>query len=310
MAEKEMRAIYAETLVELAKKDNRIMVVEADLMKATGTSVFFKEFPERTVDVGIAESNMIGVAAGLSEEGKIPFAATFGCFASRRDFDQFFISANYAKLNVKLVGTDPGVTAAFNGGTHMPFEDTALMRTIPGLTIFEPSDPVSVAAFTRLSAEHTGCTYMRLPRKASPKIYDDNEKFKFGESKILREGKDVTIAALGGVLVGEALKAADELAKDGINAEVIDILTVKPLDEKTIFGSAQKTGRLLVAENHQLAGGVCSAVAEILAEKGLGIKFARIGVQDEFGEVGTQEYLMKRFGMTAENIIEKVKGLM
>ena len=165
MATQEMRSVYVETLIALAERDERIMVCEADLMRAHGTTKFADRFPGRAVDVGVAEANLVGVSAGLSLGGKIPFAATFGCFASRRAFDQFFLSANYARLNVKLVGTDPGVTAAFNGGTHMPFEDVGLMRMVPGLTIFEPADPVSLRALMKQSASMWGCTYMRLPRK-------------------------------------------------------------------------------------------------------------------------------------------------
>ncbi|HET7839079.1 MAG TPA: transketolase family protein, partial [Rectinemataceae bacterium] len=180
METKEMRAAYAETLVELAASNPEIVVLEADLMRATGTGSFQKAYPDRLVNVGVAEANMVGIASGLSATGKIPFASTFGCFASRRAFDQFFLSANYARLNVKLVGTAPGVTAAFNGGTHMPFEDLALMRAIPGLRIAEPSDPASCAALVREAAALYGCVYLRLPRKAAPYLYGPEESFEFG----------------------------------------------------------------------------------------------------------------------------------
>ena len=211
METKEMRAVYCDTLIELAQADDRIMVVEADLMRASGTMAFKQRFPDRAVDVGVAEANLVGVSAGLSAAGKIPFAATFGCFASRRVFDQFFISANYARLNVKLVGTDPGISAAFNGGTHMPFEDIGLMRMIPGLTIIEPSDPVSLKALVKACAEHQGCTYMRLHRKAVPALYEEGESFTLGKGKVLGDGSDVTIIALGAIMVGEAIKARELL---------------------------------------------------------------------------------------------------
>ena len=215
MATQEMRSVYVETLIALAERDERIMVCEADLMRAHGTTKFADRFPGRAVDVGVAEANLVGVSAGLSLGGKIPFAATFGCFASRRAFDQFFLSANYARLNVKLVGTDPGVTAAFNGGTHMPFEDVGLMRMVPGLTIFEPADPVSLRALMKQSASMWGCTYMRLPRKSVEPVYEEGEEFTLGKGKLLFDGDDVTIIAMGGLLVGEAIKAHGMLAEEG-----------------------------------------------------------------------------------------------
>jgi transketolase len=308
-AVKEMRAVYAETLVRLGATNKNIVVVEADLMRATGTGPFAKAYPDRAINVGVAEANMIGIAAGMSTEGKIPFAATFGCFASRRVFDQFFISANYAQLNVKLVGTDPGVCAAFNGGTHMPFEDLALMRVIPKLVIIEPSDPVSLAALVEKAVSHKGCVYIRLQRKAAPVLYKEGETFEFGKAKLLREGTDAVIVALGALMVGEALKAADLLAAAGMKTAVIDALSLKPLDEKLILEWARKTGKLVTCENHQKRGALGSAVAEALAESGTVCKFARIGVDDEFGEVGTQDWLADHFKLTAPYIAAAVKSL-
>ena len=308
MSDKEMRTIYCETLMGLAKKDERIMVLEADLMKASGTMPFKAAYPERGIDVGVAEANMIGIAAGLSAAGKIPFAATFGCFASRRVFDQFFISANYAGLNVKLTGTDPGITAAFNGGTHMPFEDIGMMRLIPGLSILEPSDPVSLEKLLEACADHYGCTYMRLHRKPTPSIYEKDEKFFLGKGKLLKDGKDITIIALGVVLVNEALKAAIKLEEEGLSAAVIDILSVKPLDRDLILSYASKTGHIVTAENHQVAGGLGSAVAELLSRE-RPTPMAMVGVQDEFGEVGTQDWLAERFKLTAVEIVNKAKTL-
>ncbi|MDR0698486.1 MAG: transketolase family protein [Tannerella sp.] len=301
MDQLEMRAVYAQTLMTLAEKDERIVLLEADLMKASGTTAFRNKFPQRTFNVGVAEANMVGIAAGLSAGGKIPFADTFGCFASRRTYDQFFISANYARRNVKLTGTDPGISAAYNGGTHMPFEDLGIMRNIPELVVFEPCDPVSLKMLTVKSAYHQGCTYMRLFRKPAPVIYSENETFELGKGKVLKDGGDVALIAIGVIPVNEALKASEILAGKGISAAVIDMHTVKPIDEELVLRYAKKTGALLTFENHQIINGLGSAVAEVLSEN-YPTLMKRIGVNDEFGEVGEQKYLQQRFGLTAENL--------
>jgi transketolase len=319
--QKEMRAVYADTLAALVDEGRDIVVVEADLMRATGTGAFAKRHPGRAVNVGVAEADLVGVAAGLSAVGKIPFAATFGCFASRRAYDQFFLAANYAKLNVKLVGTDPGVTAAFNGGTHMPLEDLALMRAVPGLSILEPSDAVSLAAFVRIAAERYGCFYVRLQRKAAPAIYPEGELFELGKAKVLQKGGDVTLAALGALMVGEALKAAGLLASEGVEADVVDVLSLAPLDADAILDLARKSRKVVTCENHRVTGGLGSAVAELIAEDcapeggGAGggrlIRLARIGVgADEFGEVGTQDWLAERFRLTAPHIAAAARRLL
>jgi transketolase len=319
MPTKEMRAVYAQTLIDIARNDPSIMVVEADLMRATGTQPFKAAYPERAVDVGVAEANMLGVAAGLAAEGKIPFAATFACFASRRAFDQFFLSGAYARLPVKLVGTDPGITATFNGGTHMPFEDLGILRTVPGIDIVEPSDPVSLAALVPQIAKSGKVAYLRLHRKAVEDIYPAGETFTLGKAKLLKEGKDAVILALGAVMVPEALAAAALLKAEGIDAAVIDAISVKPLDAELIGSWIQKTGAVVTAENHQRIGGLGSAVAELMAESGWETtagsgnprpaRLARIGVADEFGEVGTQDWLKTRFGLTAKDIAEAVRTL-
>jgi transketolase len=310
METREMRAAYADTLVELAATNPDIVVLEADLMKATGTGAFMKAYPERTFNVGVAEANMISVASGLSATGKIPFASTFACFASRRVFDQFFLSANYARLNVKLVGTDPGVTAAYNGGTHMPFEDLGLMRTVPRLVIVEPSDPVSCAAFTRLAAGTYGCFYLRLPRKTAPCLYPTGESFELGKAKVLRPGKDLCFVALGSLMVGAALEAAGILGSQGIQATVLDVLSLKPLDTEAILAEAARTGHIISAENHQIAGGLGSAVAELLAESDIRCRFKRIGIRDEFGQVGTQDWLAAHYGLTAADLVQAAKAML
>ena len=307
MQNKEMRAVYAETLIELAEKNKGIVILEADLMRANGTGIFRDKFPERAFNIGVAEANMVGVAAGMSARGKIPFATTFGCFASRRAYDQFFLSANYAKLNVKLVGSDPGVSAAFNGGTHMPFEDVGLMRIIPGLIVFEPSDPYSLKQLLIQSAEHKGSTYMRLHRKAVPAIYTENDKFTLGKGIVIEDGKDITLIGSGSVMMQEVIKAADLLKKDGISAAVIDMHTIKPIDADLIVKYASQTGLIVTCENHQIYNGLGSAVAEVTADK-CPVTVKRIGVNDMFGEVGTQDYLKERFGLTAQNIYATAKG--
>jgi transketolase len=309
MAKLEMRKVYTETLMELAEKDPDIVVLEADLMRASGTGAFKDKFPDRTFDVGVAEANMVGIAAGLSATGKIPFAATFGCFAARRTYDQFFISGCYAQNNVKLVGTDPGVTAAYNGGTHMPFEDMGIMRNIPKVVVFEPSDPVSLRSLVQKSARHKGCTYMRLHRKPAEVLYKENEVFELGKGKVLRDGRDVTIIAIGVVLVSEAVRAAAILAERGIKAAVIDMHTIKPIDKDLIVNYAEKTAAVVTCENHQIVNGLGSAVAEVLIEN-KPVPMKRIGVNEEFGEVGTLDYLKERFGFTAEKIAEKIENFL
>ncbi|GBU28291.1 transketolase [Treponema sp. R8-4-B8] len=308
--QKEMRMAYVDTVMELAANNKNIVVLEADLMSCTNTGIFKKTYPDRFFNCGIAEANMIGVAAGLSTLGKIPFASGFGCFSSRRVYDQFFLSANYARLNVKLIGTDPGVTAAYNGGTHMPFEELALMRVVPKLTMLEPSDPVSCAAFVRLMAEEYGCHYLRIPRKPVPYLYSENETFKFGQAKVLKEGKDVCFIALGSLMVNQSLKACEKLAAEGINAGVLDVLTLKPIDRDAILNQAGKVRAVISTENAQIMSGLGSAVAEIIAEEGCRCKFARIGIRDEFGEVGTQDYLVNRFGLDVDSLVKKAKELL
>lgn len=297
----QMRKVYANILVELAKKDENIVVLDADLMVANGTKPFYEAFPERAFEVGVAEANMVGIAAGLSAAGKIPFASSFTCFAGRRVFDQFFLSCNYARLNVKLTGTDPGVTATDNGGTHMAFEDLALMRVIPDITIVAPCDNVSLAALLPQVAYQKGCAYIRIDRKSSPVLYDENESFELGKAKVIQDGDDLTIIASGIVMVPEAIGAAEKLKKEGISAAVIDMHTIKPIDSETILEYAAKTGLIVTCENHQIIGGLGSAVAEVLSE-GLPTLMKRIGVNGLFGQVGSLDYLKEAYGLTANSI--------
>lgn len=301
-----MRETYTDELIRLAEKDERICVLDADLRVGHGTKPFYDRFPERGFNVGVAEANMVGVAAGLSAGGKIPFAETFGCFAARRAFDQFFLSGNYAGLNVKLLGSDPGVTASYNGGTHMPFEDIAMMRAIPGLTIVSPCDPYSLSQLMEPIAYREGCVYMRMPRKAEQQVYKGNEKLELGKGYILKDGTDVTIAATGFVMVPEALKTAELLEKEGISAAVVDFHTIKPLDTELIDKMAAKTRFFVTMENAQAAGGFGGAVAEYLSS----VKptyVLRIGVQDRFGQVGTTEFLQEDYGLTAGQMAPRIK---
>ena len=305
----EMRVIYGETLMELAAKDERIVVLESDLMRANGTKVFKDRFPSRSINVGVAEANMVGVAAGLAAVGKIPFANTFACFAGRRDYDQFFLSANYARLNVKLVGTDPGILAAYNGGTHMPFEDIGLMRNIPRCVVVDPADSVSLKNLLPQIAYHPGSVYLRLNRKTSPQIHQEGEEFTLGKANVVRDGTDVAIFASGAVLVPEAVEAAKRLAAEGVSAAVVDFHTIKPIDQEMILKYAEQTGLILTCENHQIVNGLGSAVAEVLGEH-LPTRMARIGVNEQFGQVGDVNYLRKAYGLEAESICARVRQLL
>ena len=305
----DMRDVYCQTLMEMAASDKRIVILEADLMNANGTKPFKAAYPERTFNVGVSEADMVGTASGLAAAGKIPFAASFGCFASRRVYDQFFLSANYARLNVNLVGSDPGVTALYNGGTHMTFEDAGIMRNIPGLRVLEPSDETSLKQLLPQIAAWPTSTYLRLHRKGGWKFYDDSEIFEIGKGKIVREGSDITLVSMGMVMLQEALKAADEMAKKGVKAEVIDALTLKPLDRELVLKSARKTGAVVTCENHNIHNGLGSAVAEVLAEEGVPARLRRIGCQDKFGEVGTLEYLMEAFELSSPHIVNAAMGL-
>lgn len=299
---KMMRDVYAQTLVELGEKDSRIVVLEADLMSSIGTKIFKNAFPERFINCGVQEANMIGVAAGLSATGKIPFAHTFGPFATRRVYDQVFISAAYAKLNVRIVGSDPGVTAAFNGGTHMPFEDMGLMRLIPDAILVEPADCAALADIMRQTADIYGVTFIRMQRKNPVKIYEDGSKFEIGRAVKLCDGEDVAIVS-SGILVGEALLAAKILKEQGVSAAVVDMFTWKPLDNEMVRECAQKTGAIVTAENHNVLNGLGSAVADALCAA-RPVPLEKIGSQDRFGQVGAQSFLMEEYEMTAKDIVK------
>lgn len=303
--DKEMRTVFAQVMDELVEKDDRVLYFDADLMNSIGMTAFSKKHPDRTINCGIQEANMIGVAAGTSAVGMIPFIHTFGCFATRRIHDQIFVSAAYAKLNVRIIGSDPGITAAYNGGTHMPLEDMGLMRAIPEVTVIEPVDTVMLADVLRQTKDMFGVFYIRLSRKKAEKIYEDGSTFKIGKAITLREGKDVTIIATG-IMVAESLRAADLLQTEGISARVLNVFTLKPIDSAEIAKAAKETGAIVTAENHNIMNGLGSAVAEVLAQY-CPAPLEKIGVQDIFGEVGSMEYLKVKFKLTATDIAASAK---
>ena len=300
-----MREIYCETLIELALENEDIIVMDADLIGSSGIKPFFSRFPDRAIQVGVAEANMIGIAAGLSVMGKIPFAHSFGCFASRRVCDQIMISAAYAKQNVRVIGSDPGVTAAYNGGTHMPFEDMGVLRSIPEITLIEPTDTVMLVDLVRQLVELKGVYYIRMARKNAVSVYCEGSKFEIGRGNMLAEGRDVTIIA-SGIMVAEALKAAAILGDNGISARVVDMFTWKPVDSEIIEYCARKTGAFVTAENHNVIGGLGSAVAETAAQT-FPVPIEMVGVKDRFGQVGTEDFLREEYSLTAAEIVEAAK---
>ena len=303
--EKEIRQVMAAGLVEAAKKDDRIVVLDADLMSCHATKCFKEAFPDRFINVGIAESNMIGVAAGMAAFGKIPFTFSFAPFATRRCYDQIFISVAYSKLNVKMVGSDPGVMAEANGGTHMPFEDMSLMRAIPKMVCFEPTDATMLQKALPEIINYPGAVYIRMFRKKTEKIFDESLDFKLGKAVKVRAGKDVTLIA-SGIMVDRALKAADALQAEGVSAAVVNMHTWKPIDADAIVDAVKETGALVTCENHSTFGGLGSAVSEVVVEK-CPAPVEMIGVVDSFGEVGKQAYLSEKFHLTVEDIVAAAK---
>ena len=303
-----MKDVYIDNLIERAKEDKRIVVLDADLMNSNGTIKFKKAFPDRGIDVGIQEANMIGMAAGLSATGKIPFTHTFSCFNARRALDQIYLAVSYNKLNVKIVGTDPGVLAAYNGGTHMPLEDVGMMRGIPTMKIIEPTDPVMLDYLIDQILQDYGPLYIRLQRKNAAEIYEKGSEFEIGKGVLVKDGTDLTIIA-SGIMVEEAIKASAILEGKNISARIVDLFTLKPVDAEIIVESAEKTGAILTAENHNVHNGLASAVSEVLV-KNYPVPLEMIGIQDLFGEVGQVDYLMKRFELTAEDIVKKAEKLL
>ncbi|MDD4080613.1 MAG: transketolase C-terminal domain-containing protein [Eubacteriales bacterium] len=295
------------TIISLLDSDPDVIYVDADLMSTIGTYKYHQAHPDRAINVGVSEANMMGVAGGLAAAGFKPIAHTFGPFASRRSYDQAFLSAGYAQNDITVIGTDPGVCAAFNGGTHMPFEDVALYRAIPTATIFDITDTVMLEDILRQAVNLPGVKYIRVGRKTAAKVYGIGSRFEVGQAVKLREGKDITIVAAG-IMVHEALQAAETLTKEGIEADVLDMFTIKPLDEAALLKSARKTGAVLAAENHNKIGGLYAAVCEALSRE-LPTPASFVAVNDEYGEVGPQNYLQERFGLTADNIVTRAREL-
>lgn len=301
------RESYGNALVELGKEHEDLVVLDADLAAATKTAMFQKVFPERHIDCGIAECNMVGVAAGLAATGMVPFASSFAMFAAGRAFEQIRNSVGYPKLNVKIGATHAGISVGEDGATHQCNEDIALMRTIPGMVVINPSDDVEARAAVKAAYEHIGPVYLRFGRLAVPVINDNAEyKFELGKGITLKDGKDVTIIATG-LPVSESLEAAEMLEKDGISVRVINIHTIKPLDEEIIVKVANETGKIVTVEEHSIIGGLGSAVCDVVAEKAPA-KVMKIGINDVYGESGPAVELIKKYGLDAESIYKKVKA--
>ncbi len=300
------RDAYGKALVELGNINDKVVVLDADLAAATKTGMFKKAHPEKFFDCGIAESNMMGVAAGLATSGYTVFASTFAMFAAGRAYEQVRNSIAYPFLNVKIGATHAGISVGEDGASHQCCEDIALMRAIPGMTIINPADDVEARAAVLAAAEYEGPVYMRFGRLAIPRIFDEDYKFEWGKAVVLKEGTDVTICATG-LMVNEAIEAEKILAEQGISAEIINIHTIKPLDSETILASASKTGAIVTAEEHSIIGGLGSAVAEAVCESGKPVPVVRLGVNDVFGKSGPATELLHIYGLDAQNIVEKVK---
>lgn len=299
----EMRAVYAECMAKLMENDRHVCILDADLAKASGTRALYERFPNQMFDCGIAEQNMASVAAGLASYGFKPYIESFTPFASRRICDQIAISVAYAGMNVKIVGTDPGIAAELNGGTHMSMEDIGVLRSVPGVVIFEPVDNNQLKAALPVINDYDGCVYIRMFRKETPDVFPSDYKFELFSADKLRDGSDISIF-VSGFLTKDVLNAAKKLSEEGISCDVINVHTIKPIDRETVIASARKTGNVLTVENHNVIGGLHSAVTEALAKECIPVH--AIGVPDRFGEVGKLPYLREIMGFTEDNIVNKV----
>ena len=299
------REAYGKALVELGETNDKVLVLDADLAAATKTGMFKKAFPEKFIDVGIAESNLMGVAAGLAATGHIVFASSFAMFAAGRAFEQVRNSIAYTHLNVKIGATHAGISVGEDGASHQCCEDIALMRSIPGMVILNPADDIEARACVMAAAAHEGPVYMRFGRLAVPRVFDESYQFKIGKGSVLIEGSDVTIVATG-LMVNEALEAAKLLKNEGISARVVDMATIKPIDREILIDSAKKTGAIVTAEEHNVLGGLGGAVAEVICET-VPVPVLRVGVEDVFGKSGPAVELLHIFGLDAAHIVEKAK---
>ncbi len=300
----ELRAAYAECLAEMMKEDKHVVVLDADLSKASGTRKMYDQFPDQMFDVGIAEQNMASIAAGMASYGFKPYIESFTPFATRRICDQATISIAYAKRNVKIVGTDPGISAQLNGGTHMSMEDIGVMRSIPNMVIYEPVDVTQLKAAMPVINDYDGPVYIRLFRKETPDVFEEGYKFDLFKADKLRDGSDLSIF-VSGMFTRDVVDLADELAAEGISCDVLNIHTIKPIDKESVIESARKTGKVLTIENHNIIGGLHSAVCEALAQEKVPV--SAVGVQDRFGEVGKLPYLREVMGLTKEDFRKAIK---
>ncbi|MBR2627491.1 MAG: transketolase family protein [Peptococcaceae bacterium] len=307
MANIATRDAYGQALAELGAINDKVVVLDADLSKSTKTNDFKKVYPERFFNLGIAEQNLLGTAAGFAAAGKIPFASSFAVFAVGRAYDQIRNSIAYPNLNVKIAATHAGLTVGEDGGSHQMLEDIALMRAVPNMTVIVPADGVETKQVVMAAAEHQGPVYIRLGRPKVPVLLGDDYKFEIGKGVVLKEGTDVTLIGTG-IMVSKAVEAAELLAADGISAAVVNISTIKPLDNALITEMAQKTGAVVTAEEHNIYGGLGSAVAEVLVEN-CPVPMARVGVEDKFGESGLPDELLEKYGLTAANIAAKAKAV-
>ncbi|WP_312649277.1 transketolase C-terminal domain-containing protein [Proteiniclasticum sp.] len=302
-----MREVLAQSLQELMEQDERIIVMDADLATANGTFGLRKIFPDRAIDVGISEANMASMAAGMSAYGMKPFIVTFTAFASRRICDQLAISCSYAKQNVKIIATDAGVTAQTNGGTHMSLEDIGIVRSIPGTVVLDMVDGIQLKKALPVIHEYKGVVYVRMVRKETPDVFDESYEFNLFKGTKVKSGKDLTIIA-SGIMVHEAIMAEAELKEAGIDAEIIAIHCIKPIDQDIILESARKTGKVITLDNHNIHGGLYSAVTEVLSEK-YPVHVKGIGIKNHFGEVGSTRFLMEKYGIAKEDIVREAKIL-
>ena len=307
MANIATRDAYGQALAELGALNDKVVVLDADLSKSTKTNDFKKVYPERFFNMGIAEQNLLGTAAGFAAAGKIPFASSFAVFAVGRAYDQIRNSIAYPKLNVKIAATHAGLTVGEDGGSHQMLEDIALMRALPNMTVIVPADGVETKQVIMAAAEYNGPVYIRLGRPKVPVLFDETYKFEIGKGVVLKEGTDVTFVATG-IMVSKAVEAAEALVAEGISAAVVNISTIKPLDNALITEMAQKTGAVVTCEEHNIYGGLGSAVAEVLVEN-CPVPMARVGVEDSFGESGLPDQLLEKYGLTAANIADKAKAV-
>lgn len=304
----EMRKVYGNVVREKIVENTPIIALEADLMSAMAMDGVHRDHPQHVINCGIMEANVIGVAAGLSLTGRVPFVHTFTAFASRRCFDQLFMSLDYQKNNVKVIASDAGVTACHNGGTHMSFEDMGIVRGLANSIALEVTDAVMFRDILQQLVDLKGFYWVRTIRKQATQVYKEGSTFTIGKANLLRDGNDITLIA-NGIMVAEALKAAEMLARDGISAAVIDMFTLKPIDKEIIQQYAAKTGRIVTCENHSIHNGLGSAVAEVLVEH-TPVPMRRVGVKERYGQVGTQDFLQQEYGLTAEHILEAAKQLL